>query len=289
MEGIFRSCRQTPVALKYLLLLPLIFLFSCQNQDSPAVEPDDDDDVTMPVAQDTVPFEVFQFADSATLVQEYQNSPQVVFCVKTLVPKSSNETLNILINTELAKVIAGEEAPISVTNLPQTIKVASRTVLYNYKKQDVDTADLKEMWSDYSLEQHYQTEALLNTDKLLTLATNHYYYAGGAHGNHYTVLHTFATDSVQLLQFEDIFLPGLAAELEALLTQKAMASGISFQTEAIPITENIAFTKEGLLFNYPPYEIASYADGEIEIVLPYAEVSHLLTERGERLAGGLMR
>jgi hypothetical protein len=97
-------------------------------------------------------------------------------------------------------------------------------------------------------------------------------------------LHTFATDSVQLLQFDDIFLPGLEAELEALLTKKAMGLDIAFQTETVPVTKNVAFTKTGLLFDYPPYEIASYADGEIEVVLPYAEVSHLLTGRGEQLA-----
>lgn len=274
--------------MKYLLFLPLILLYSCQNEDTPSVKQDDDDDVTMPVVQNAVPLEVFEFSDSTILVQEYQNSPQAVFRVNTLVPKSANEHLNTLINTTLAKIIAGEEAPISVTNLPQTIKIAARNVLYNYKKQDVDTADLKEMWSDYSLEQHYQTEALLNNSNLLTLATNHYHYAGGAHGNYYTVLHTFAADSVQLLQFNDIFLPGLEAELEALLTKKATALDIAFQTATVPITENIAFTKEGLLFNYPPYEIGAYADGEIEIVLPYAEVSHLLTGRGERLALGLI-
>ncbi|WP_020569462.1 RsiV family protein [Neolewinella persica] len=270
--------------MKYLLLLPLVFLLSCQNQDSPSVEPDDDDDVTMPVALDSVAFEVFEFADSALLVQAYRNSPQVTFQVSTLVPKSGNEQLNNLINTALAKVIAGEEAPISVTNLPQTIKIASRNVLYNYRKQDVDTADLEDMWASYSLDHHFQTEVLLNTNNLLTLATNHYFYTGGAHGNHYTILHTFSTDSVQLLTFDDIFLPGQVAELEKLLTQKAKAIGLGYQTETVPVTENIAFTKEGLLFDYPPYEIASYADGEIEIVLPYAEVSHLLTERGESLA-----
>jgi hypothetical protein len=275
--------------LKYLLLVPLLFLLSCQNQDNPSVEPDDDDDVTMPASPNAVPFEVFEFADSAFLVQAYRNSPQAVFKVKTLVSKSGNEKLNTLINTALAKVIAGEEAPISVTNLPQTIKVASRNVLYNYKKQDVDTADLEDMWADYSLEQHYKTEALLNTSNLVTLATNHYYYSGGAHGNYYTVLHTFATDSLQLLQFDDIFLPGLEAELEALLTKKAIALDIAFQTETVPVTKNIAFTKAGLLFNYPPYEIAAYADGELEIVLPYPEVSHLLPGRGETLALGVMK
>jgi hypothetical protein len=274
--------------LKYLLLLPLLLLFSCQNQDNPSVEPDDDDDVTMPKTQDTVAFEVFEFADSALLVETYRYSPQAIFKVNTLVPKSDNETLNNLINTALAKVIAGEETPISVTNLPQTIKIAARNVLYNYKKQDVDTADLEDMWTDYTLDNHYDTEVLLNTNNLVSLVTNHYFYSGSTHGNHYNILHTFTTDSIQLLAFDDIFLPDQEAELATLLTLKAEALGIAHEAETVSITENIAFTKQGLRFDYPPYEASFNADGEIEIVLPYGEISHLLTGRGEQLALGLI-
>lgn len=274
--------------MKYLLFLSLIFLFSCQNQDSPTLEPDDDDDVAMPNVQDTVAFEIYEFADSALLVEAYRYSPQAIFKVNTLVPKSDNEKLNTLINTALAKVIAGEEAPISVTNLPQTIKIAARTILYNYKKQDVDTADLEDMWTDYTLDNHFHTEVLLNSNNLVSLATNHYFYSGSTHGNHYNILHTFTTDSIQMLGFNDIFLPGKVAELETLLTLKAEALGIAHEAETVSVTENIAFTKRGLRFEYPPYEASFNADGEIEIVVPYAEVSHLLTGRGEQLALGLI-
>jgi len=275
--------------LKYLILLPLLLLLSCQNQDNPSVEADDDDDVTMPAAPGAVAFEVFKFADSALLVETYRYSPQAIFKVNTLVPKSDNEKLNTLINTALAKVIAGEEAPISVTNLPQTIKIAARTVLYNYKKQDVDTADLEDMWTDYTLDNHYHTEVLLNSNNLVSLVTNHYFYSGSTRGNHYNVLHTFTTDSVQQLAFNDIFLPDQEAELVTLLTLKAESLGIAHEAETVSVTENIAFTKRGLRFDYPPYEASFNADGEIEILVPYAEVSHLLTGRAERLALGIIK
>jgi len=145
------------------------------------------------------------------------------------------------------------------------------------------------MWSAYSLSHQFQTTALLNTSDLLTLVTNHYSYAGGAHGNYYNVLHTFATDSLQLITFNDVFLTDKEAELAALLTQKVKTLDIGTFEENIPVTKNIAFTQDGLLFDYPPYEIAPYAAGEIELVLPYAEISHLMTGWGETLALGVMR
>lgn len=209
------------------------------------------------------------------------------YVVNVLVPRSDNEALNTLINTQLAAVIAGENAPISVTDLSQTLKLAAHNVLYNYKKQSIDPAEVKEFSTSYMLENYYDSRIVLNQKGLLTLATSHYYYTGGAHGNYYTVLHSFDTDSTRLLTSEDIFLPDSEAALSALLTTKAQTMQLPVQTDSVPVTTNFAFTKEGLLFDYPPYEIASYADGEIEIILPYAEVSHLLTGKGETTAMSL--
>ncbi|MEM9930986.1 MAG: DUF3298 domain-containing protein, partial [Bacteroidota bacterium] len=203
--------------------------------------------------------------------------------VNTLVVAAENEELNTLINTALAKDIAGDNAPIKVTNLPQTLRIAAREILSSYRKQDVDTSNLVNDYNDYMLELSYDTQLLLNTKGLLTLATAHYAYTGGVHGNHYTTLHSFATDSLQLLAFKDIFLPASDTTLSELLTKKADHLKIGYEPEQIPITQNVAFTEEGLLFNYPPYEIASFAEGEIEILLPYGEVSHLLTGLAESL------
>lgn len=123
----------------------------------------------------------------------------------------------------------------------------------------------------------------MNKNGLLTLATMHYAYTGGAHGNYATSIFSFSTDSTRLLSFQEVFLPDQENALSELLTNKANTLGIPYQTETVPVTDNFGFTEEGILFNYPPYEIASYADGEIEIVLPYGEISHLMTGMAESM------
>ena len=42
------------------------------------------------------------------------------------------------------------------------------------------------------------------------------------------------------------------------------------------MTDNFALTKDGLKFVYNPYEIAPYAMGQQEIVIPYSELKSLL-------------
>lgn len=270
--------------MKYLSIFPLFLLLACQNQETDPDTTTQEGNNADPVAADTLPYEFFTFTDSVLLLPGEEFSPIANYAVDVLLPRSTNEALNTLINTQLAAVIAGEDAPVSTTDLRQTLKIAARNVLYNYKKQAVDPAEVKEFPSSYMLDHDFQTRSLLNRPGLLTLATSHYSYTGGAHGYYYTVLHSFATDSTVLLNSEVVFLPGSEAALSALLTNKAEVMNLPIQTDSVPFTTNFAYTKEGILFDYPPYEIASYADGEIEIILPYAEVSHLLTGKGEMVS-----
>jgi hypothetical protein len=44
----------------------------------------------------------------------------------------------------------------------------------------------------------------------------------------------------------------------------------------IPVTENFGLMENGILFDYPPYEIASYAAGEIDLLITYEELADIL-------------
>lgn len=40
---------------------------------------------------------------------------------------------------------------------------------------------------------------------------------------------------------------------------------------------NFILTHKGITFNYTPYEIASYAEGEVLLFVPYSSIKELLT------------
>ena len=46
--------------------------------------------------------------------------------------------------------------------------------------------------------------------------------------------------------------------------------------EKIEATNNFAVTRKGILFNYPPYEIAAYAMGEIQLYVSFDELKAVL-------------
>ena len=48
--------------------------------------------------------------------------------------------------------------------------------------------------------------------------------------------------------------------------------------EQMTLTRNVYLTPGGVVFIYLPYEIASYAQGEIRLFIPYSELRGLLRE-----------
>ena len=224
------------------------------------------------------------FADSALLGPSWSLTPQGAFHLKTFAARSDDAALNTVVNTALANVIAEEEAPIQTTDLRKVVVNSVKTRLLNYKKQAVDTAEMAESPLSWGLDIRYTTEVLHNANGLLTLATTYYGYTGGAHGNYYTVMHSFDLAKGQQLVYEDVLREENKAEILALLRA---AEG---NYEDIYPTPNIALRRDGILFDFPPYEIASYAEGEIQVLLPYAKLAPFLTTTGEVVArriGGL--
>jgi hypothetical protein len=54
--------------------------------------------------------------------------------------------------------------------------------------------------------------------------------------------------------------------------------------EKFSIPESFRLKPEGLAFYFQPYEIASFARGVVEVVLPYNGIKPLLSARGWKLA-----
>jgi hypothetical protein len=49
-----------------------------------------------------------------------------------------------------------------------------------------------------------------------------------------------------------------------------------FEDDTFQLPQNLFYTDKGLLLFYNPYEVASYADGTKELLLPYNEVDDYL-------------
>ncbi|MCC3157407.1 DUF3298 and DUF4163 domain-containing protein [Hymenobacter sp. 15J16-1T3B] len=126
---------------------------------------------------------------------------------------------------------------------------------------------------------------LWNRAPLLSLGYFRYSYTGGAHGSYTTDVLTYDTRNGRPLHFDDLFRPGANAQLGPLLDAAARRSfglapdapldGPLFEKH-VPATTNVFLTDGGATFVYGPYELASFAQGEIRLFLSFEELKPLL-------------
>jgi hypothetical protein len=145
----------------------------------------------------------------------------------------------------------------------------------------------------YALEKKVQVEYRNNL--LLTLSKFTYFDIGGVHGEYGTLYTCIDLIHGRKLDIADV-IDTLAcfSQLQTLLEKKfRTAYNVKKEekiadyllTDVIPVTDNFSLTSKGITFNYNPYEIGSYAMGEIRIYIPYKELNNCLKPEFKQLMG----
>ncbi|RYE25493.1 MAG: DUF3298 domain-containing protein [Sphingobacteriales bacterium] len=110
-------------------------------------------------------------------------------------------------------------------------------------------------------------------------------YTGGAHGNYGSSYINADMQSNKVWKLEDVVRVDsvrLQREIEKAARKRAsMSDGEEIKSkyfvDRIMPNGNFLLTHKGITFNYTPYEIASYAEGEVLLFVPYASIKDLLT------------
>lgn len=144
--------------------------------------------------------------------------------------------------------------------------------------------DMENVWTyNYVKRQDFR---LVYLDKnFATVRDEAYYFTGGAHGfgvTVYSVLsaktgqpvegwRSLVTDTAALLQLAETAFRELKKIPEGTPTSQEW-----FWNGKFYLTDNFAFTGQGLVFYYNQYEIAPYAAGATELLLPWNSIRQLL-------------
>ena len=192
------------------------------------------------------------------------SSDEVEIDISLLGLKTNIDWLDELLWTELVKNEFGEDAP---------------------KTREQVLTEYKTIWNDVkeSLEKEPELGFSRNTwmmfvgqkEKLATFAIRYYSYTGGAHGLGGSEYLTIDMTTHKVLTLSDIIEQKKLPEVKELLW--------SFYTDYGRIKDEEAFTKktdfdvsknfylahDGIHFIYHEYEIASYAAGEQDLVIPW--------------------
>lgn len=95
--------------------------------------------------------------------------------------------------------------------------------------------------------------------------------AGAAHGMHHSDYVVFDLKSKQRLTLNDILLPASKEKLKAALYSynSAWLEDHQIAEHEFEVSDNFYYGVNGIVFVYPLYELASYAEGISELELPY--------------------
>ncbi|MBQ9713332.1 MAG: DUF3298 domain-containing protein, partial [Bacteroidales bacterium] len=149
-------------------------------------------------------------------------------------------------------------------------------------------------------EYDYSFKKIDESDRYVVFYSQYYIYQGGAHGGitgaggltfdkkdgH--LVETFF-DSSSTSEMQPVLIKGLIQyykDMDIEMSQEDLLSSLHIENGIIPLPVWQPYpTKDGLLFIYQQYEIASYAEGMPSFVLPFAEVAPYLTPDAKAVLG----
>ena len=236
-------------------------------------------------------FAVRVFTDSVAGLPERKNTPYGHVGLTALLPSGGPAAVAQALTANILRSLRGDTldtkaAPASVKELWQQQRQAFAK---EYREGLVDLIGDMPVDSvpDYSMryESTQSVQLLCQSPQLLGLGFYGYEYSGGAHGGYGTEAASFDLRTGRRLRFADIFRPGADAALLPILDRTVRRALKIKPTEPLSeqllvdtmtVTHNACLTPGGVLFIYEPYEIASYAQGEVRLFVPLAELRPLL-------------
>ncbi|WP_425917114.1 DUF3298 domain-containing protein [Acinetobacter sp. TSRC1-2] len=104
------------------------------------------------------------------------------------------------------------------------------------------------------------------------------YSAGAAHGMYHQEFVNFDLKNKKRLALQDILVKGAEQQvLDSLYDSNSLwLDQHSIEREKLKLSDNFYFGANGIVFVYPLYELASYAEGMTELTLPYVALTKLV-------------
>lgn len=223
-----------------------------------------------------------------------QNHDKLTF-EPVLIQSESNVNCTIQIkipqaidDTKLARVVntALREEVISLLHFDEESEVSDiNTAMASFES---GFEILQQRYADETTpwEAKIDAEITFENASILSIALNAFLFTGGAHG--YSSEHFLNFDKIEGHELENWQLFKNSEAFQHLAESKFRAqenippdkpinhTGFMFEEDSFYLPENIGFTEKGLTLLYNQYEISSFADGTLELVLPFEEIQKFM-------------
>ncbi|WP_346236584.1 DUF3298 and DUF4163 domain-containing protein [Niabella insulamsoli] len=224
--------------------------------------------------------------DTAYYTRFKSDTPTLKAAV-TVVAASGHDDHAEWLNDRVKSIIANGNKKLKNLSLSQTVDALVSDAVNGYEAEvDSSIVGVDDDGPHYFLNREYETlsNVIFNQHGLLTLSVFNYAYTGGAHGNHATSMHCFDLTNRKELKLSDITSAD-SVVLGRLLEQQyrkqyEVPAGTPLSqrlfVDKLAPNNNFYLSPTGIGFCYAPYEIASYADGQINIWIPFSDLKGYL-------------
>ncbi len=208
--------------------------------------------------------------------------------LRLIVKQQKEENKKLKFSTEVAyPQLTGNDARVAefnktinemVENSLKAFKVDNREFM-----QDAAAGERGELAMDISY-------SVVHADKnLLSILFSNYSYTGGAHGNAGSVAYNYDLNRGVMLKLADLFQPNsnylkaISDYCIAKIKKSDVGDDEWIRTGAGPKAENYEswnITPEGLQITFDAYQVAAYAAGPQEVLIPYSALKSIIKLEG---------
>jgi hypothetical protein len=189
-------------------------------------------------------------------------------------PQAVNDSINAYVTDNLLMTLG-----VDSEEEPKDIESAAQAFVDEYLN---DIAGM-EGESPLGWEAEITSSILQQNTKALCLSIDSYTFLGGAHGNGHSDFQTFdistgkKIDLASLISDKEKFMSLLDAEFRKEYELEAGTSLIDagFDTDELPLPDNMGLGEDGLMMHYNTYEIAPYSGGPSSVVIPREKLNGL--------------
>ncbi|MET4083026.1 hypothetical protein ABIB40_002993 [Pedobacter sp. UYP30] len=227
-------------------------------------------------------FSTGMYNDSIAAIPKNPKSPMAQIDFTYLKPEGNTDNIKWL-DAKLKKLSGIKETS---TGRQAGFENLSADYFKNYtsevktlgKKTDITTLNYLNYYRN-----NYQSIAFNNNDYIIVESLNGE-YAGGAHGNYATLMACLDVKNKKELKLSDVvkidsntFQKIVEKNFRKLYNIKPNGDlkSVLFDNFIKP-NNNFYFNQFGLAFMYNPYEVASYAQGQVAVFIPFAELTQYL-------------
>ncbi|MDP4284343.1 MAG: DUF4163 domain-containing protein [Bacteroidota bacterium] len=230
------------------------------------------------------PMEYIYTTGSAKLPAKLKNESTCEYNAGTVWPIENNSAA-IALKKEINKMLGTK----STSKEPSAwLKEEKNKFIKSWLKDNskLTPKDASEMGMSLSVQMDNRILVMYENEHTITLANYDFSYTGGAHGNSATSLIDINKHTGKVIQLADVLTPeGIKAlpvfldkiaRLQYGITNNKPLDQNNFFVKKIEPSKEFYVTSTGIGFLYPPYALKSFADGEVNLLIPFSALKTYL-------------